>query len=214
MVVKELRNLNNFSSMAAIAAGLNSAPVTRLKRTKEMLGQKTLASKADLDSTLDSTRNFSNYKDMLKTINPPCVPFFGMFSVSLTISLESDGPKGFGCLLSLSSRMAIRITFRYRPVPQTACLPPHPTPRSLPVPSRIVNRSSTSSNVRSPLRSSGTSSSINFNLTILQGVSLYPTLLCAVLMRRTSGGTTCMRSVFSLSRGRRKRTECRSSCDD
>lgn len=63
--------------MAAIAAGLNSAPLTRLKRTKELLSQKTLALKADLDRTLDSTKNFSYYKEMLKTINPPCVPFFG-----------------------------------------------------------------------------------------------------------------------------------------
>lgn len=49
-----------------------------------------MALKADLDKTLDSTRNFSYYKDMLKTINPPCVPFFGTFwdipyrTVSLT----------------------------------------------------------------------------------------------------------------------------------
>ena len=63
--------------MAAIAAGLNSAPVTRLKRTKEVLSPKTQAMKADLDKTLDSTKNFANYKEMLKTINPPCVPFFG-----------------------------------------------------------------------------------------------------------------------------------------
>jgi son of sevenless-like protein len=63
--------------MAAVAAGLNIAPVLRLKRTKELLSQKTNAVKAELDKTLDSSKNFSNYKDMLKTINPPCVPFFG-----------------------------------------------------------------------------------------------------------------------------------------
>ena len=63
--------------MAGVIAGLNSAPITRLKRTKEQLNQKTTTQKADLDRTLDSSKNFSNYKDMLKTINPPCVPFFG-----------------------------------------------------------------------------------------------------------------------------------------
>jgi son of sevenless-like protein len=63
--------------MAGVVAGLNSAPITRLKRTKELLSAKTVSLKANLDATLDSSKNFANYKDMLKTINPPCVPFFG-----------------------------------------------------------------------------------------------------------------------------------------
>lgn len=63
--------------MAGVVAGLNSAPITRLKRTKELLSAKTASLKANLDATLDSSKNFANYKDMLKTINPPCVPFFG-----------------------------------------------------------------------------------------------------------------------------------------
>jgi len=67
--------------MAGVVAGLNSAPITRLKRTKELLSAKTVSLKANLDATLDSTKNFANYKEMLKTINPPCVPFFGMLSL-------------------------------------------------------------------------------------------------------------------------------------
>jgi len=67
--------------MAGVVAGLNSAPITRLKRTKELLSAKTVSLKANLDATLDSTKNFANYKEMLKTINPPCVPFFGMPSL-------------------------------------------------------------------------------------------------------------------------------------
>lgn len=84
-MVQELRNLNNFSSMAGVVAGLNSAPITRLKRTKELLSAKTASLKANLDATLDSSKNFANYKDMLKTINPPCVPFFGTHHVHIQI---------------------------------------------------------------------------------------------------------------------------------
>lgn len=69
--------MNNFSSMAGIVAGLNAAPVDRLKRTKELLSAKSLAMKADLDKIMDSSKNFAHYKETLKTINPPCVPFFG-----------------------------------------------------------------------------------------------------------------------------------------
>jgi son of sevenless-like protein len=75
--LQELKNMNNFSSMAGIVAGLNAAPVDRLKRTKELLSSKTLVLKEELDRTMDSSKNFLNYKEALKTINPPCVPFFG-----------------------------------------------------------------------------------------------------------------------------------------
>lgn len=75
--------MNNFSSMAGVVAGLNAAPVDRLKRTKELLSTKTMAMKLDLDRTMDSSKNFANYKEMLKTINPPCVPFLGEPLVSL-----------------------------------------------------------------------------------------------------------------------------------
>ena len=73
--------------MAGVVAGLNSAPITRLKRTKELLSAKTVSLKANLDATLDSTKNFANYKEMLKTINPPCVPFFGASLQSFLPSL-------------------------------------------------------------------------------------------------------------------------------
>ncbi|WVQ76637.1 hypothetical protein IAR50_006310 [Cryptococcus sp. DSM 104548] len=89
----ECRNLNNFSSLAAITAGLNSAPIARLRRTREHVSQKILATKADIDRNMDSSRNFSNYKDMLKTVNPPCVPFLGFYLTAL-VFIE-DGNKSF-----------------------------------------------------------------------------------------------------------------------
>ncbi|ODN75196.1 hypothetical protein L202_06394 [Cryptococcus amylolentus CBS 6039] len=89
----ECRNLNNFSSLAAITAGLNSAPIARLRRTREHVSQKVLAIKADIDRNMDSSRNFSNYKDMLKTVNPPCVPFLGFYLTAL-VFIE-DGNKSF-----------------------------------------------------------------------------------------------------------------------
>ena len=80
--------------MAGVVAGLNSAPITRLKRTKELLSAKTVSLKANLDATLDSSKNFANYKDMLKTINPPCVPFFGMSLASLSFEdMGTPSPK-------------------------------------------------------------------------------------------------------------------------
>lgn len=78
---QECRLLNNFSSMAACIAGVNAAPIERLKRTKELLSVKTIAMKAELDDKLDSSGNFAKYRQLLKTVNPPCVPFLGWHSL-------------------------------------------------------------------------------------------------------------------------------------
>lgn len=69
--------MNNFSTMAAIMAGLNSTPVRRLHRTRSLLSTKTMALFDDLDKTLDSGKNFAGYRERLKRVDPPCIPFLG-----------------------------------------------------------------------------------------------------------------------------------------
>lgn len=49
-----------------------------MKRTLETVTGKWLTLKNELDGFMDSTKNFSHYKETLKAINPPCVPFLGM----------------------------------------------------------------------------------------------------------------------------------------
>lgn len=72
------RSINNFSTMAAIMAGLNSTPIRRLQRTRSLLSAKTMAAFDDLDKTLDSGKNFAGYRERLKRVDPPCIPFLGM----------------------------------------------------------------------------------------------------------------------------------------
>jgi son of sevenless-like protein len=74
---QECKNLNNFSTIASLCAGINSSPINRMKRTLETVTGKWLTLKSELDGFMDSTKNFSHYKETLKAINPPCVPFLG-----------------------------------------------------------------------------------------------------------------------------------------
>ena len=46
-----------------------------------------------LDTTIDSTKNFANYKQLLRNINPPCVPFLGVYLTYLTFI--NDGNPDF-----------------------------------------------------------------------------------------------------------------------
>jgi son of sevenless-like protein len=76
-VADKCRGLNNFNSLTAIISGLYSAPIHRLKRTWEMVNSRTVQTLESLSKIMNSTKNFAEYREMLHSINPPCVPFFG-----------------------------------------------------------------------------------------------------------------------------------------
>lgn len=99
-VRQHCRMMNNFSTMAAIMAGLNSTPIRRLHRTRSLLSAKTMSLFDDLDKTLDSGKNFAGYRERLKRVDPPCIPFLGeLFLASLPQYPAHDLPAR--CLLDL-----------------------------------------------------------------------------------------------------------------
>ncbi|TXT13115.1 hypothetical protein VHUM_01516 [Vanrija humicola] len=92
-IATELRQLNNFAGMAGVFSGLSGSGITRLKKTWELVPDKAMREFHAIEVILDRNKNFANYKEMLKTINPPCVPFFG-FYLSALVFIE-DGNKDF-----------------------------------------------------------------------------------------------------------------------
>ncbi|CAE6434570.1 unnamed protein product, partial [Rhizoctonia solani] len=90
---QKCRALHNYSSMAALVAGLNSPPIRRLKRTWDLVPAKLTAILDDLEATLDSGRNFTVYKQKLKATDSPCVPIFGVYLMML--ALIQEGYKDF-----------------------------------------------------------------------------------------------------------------------
>jgi son of sevenless-like protein len=64
----------------AILAGLNSAPIHRLKRTWELISTKTTVVLDMVKARMNQTKNFSTYREGLHSIDPPCVPFLGKFN--------------------------------------------------------------------------------------------------------------------------------------
>ncbi|KAK7048205.1 hypothetical protein R3P38DRAFT_3307112 [Favolaschia claudopus] len=82
-VADRCRVLNNFSTMAAITAGLNTPPIRRLKRTWEQVNQRYMALFGACEMTIDSNKNFVKYRTMMTSVIPPCVPFIGVFLTTL-----------------------------------------------------------------------------------------------------------------------------------
>ncbi len=63
--------------MMAIMAGLNSGPIHRLARTKNMLSSKIIQLMDDMDHIMQTQKNYATYRELLKTLVPPCTPFLG-----------------------------------------------------------------------------------------------------------------------------------------
>src|SRR5437764_14837374 len=80
LIAEKCRQLNNFNTLMSIVSGLNSAPVFRLKRTWETVPARFIQTFESLKKIMKSSKNFSEYREMLHSINPPCVPFLGKCS--------------------------------------------------------------------------------------------------------------------------------------
>ncbi|EDK37819.2 hypothetical protein PGUG_01917 [Meyerozyma guilliermondii ATCC 6260] len=84
-VAEKCRQYNNFSSMTAIISALYSSSVHRLKKTWRYVSPETAMHLQSMNRLMNSSRNFNEYRDVLKFIgSEPCVPFFGVYLSDLT----------------------------------------------------------------------------------------------------------------------------------
>lgn len=90
-VAEKCRAYNNFSSMTAIISALFSSPIHRLKKTWALVSRETMSLLQNMNKLMNSSRNFNEYRDMLKFIGlEPCVPFFGVYLSDLTFVLHGN----------------------------------------------------------------------------------------------------------------------------
>lgn len=91
LVAEKCRQYNNFSSMTAIISALYSSPIHRLKKTWAHVSGETMSKLQNMNKLMNSSRNFNEYRDMLKFIgNEACVPFFGVFLSDLTFTYHGN----------------------------------------------------------------------------------------------------------------------------
>ncbi|KAJ5787293.1 hypothetical protein N7457_002283 [Penicillium paradoxum] len=76
--------LNNYDSLMAIICSLDSSMISRLKKTWDIVSQKTKTTLEQLRSIVDVSRNYAVLRQRLQNHVPPCLPFVGTYLTDLT----------------------------------------------------------------------------------------------------------------------------------
>ncbi|KAF7726579.1 hypothetical protein EC973_008624 [Apophysomyces ossiformis] len=87
-IAVELRNHNNYNTLMAVLAGINSAAVLRLKQTHELLSEKKIYKQLQSLERLMSSD--SSYRLALKQSEPPGIPYLGIHSQDLVSMSEAN----------------------------------------------------------------------------------------------------------------------------
>ncbi|KAF9544573.1 hypothetical protein EC957_011884 [Mortierella hygrophila] len=91
-VGEECLKMNNFDTLMAITNGIESTPVSRLYNTWEGINKGYLERFLQLKKAISSDANYSAYRNKLKTVQTPCIPFLGLFFKAITYIEDGNSP--------------------------------------------------------------------------------------------------------------------------
>jgi len=92
-LAEELWKLNNFEALVAVLSSFNCSSLVRLRSTQTSIQAKLNQVQEFLQSEMRCERAYQNYRERLRKICPPCIPYFGMILTNL-VFIE-DGNRTF-----------------------------------------------------------------------------------------------------------------------
>ncbi|KAH6571143.1 hypothetical protein BASA62_004025 [Batrachochytrium salamandrivorans] len=89
-IAQQLEKLNNFNGVKEVLAALQSSSVYRLKKTKELISGKYIKAFEELKRLTSSELNYKILRTKVHAVEPPLVPFPGVYQGDL-VFLETCG---------------------------------------------------------------------------------------------------------------------------
>ncbi|ELT95072.1 hypothetical protein CAPTEDRAFT_226962 [Capitella teleta] len=90
-IMMVFQELNNFNGVLEVISALHSAPVFRLEHSFEEVDQKNHKLMKAFDEAKDlNSDHFKRYIEKLRSIDPPCVPFLGMYLTNIILTEEGN----------------------------------------------------------------------------------------------------------------------------
>ncbi|KAM9732834.1 LOW QUALITY PROTEIN: son of sevenless homolog 1-like [Menidia menidia] len=87
-VLQVFQELNNFNGVLEVVSAMNSSPVYRLDHTFEQIPNRQRKILEDAHEL--SEDHYKKYLAKLRSINPPCVPFFGIYLTNILKTEEGN----------------------------------------------------------------------------------------------------------------------------
>jgi len=110
-IAQHMLQLNNFNSLMAILAGINTSAIYRLKFTREQIPNATKQTLEELTDLMDPTQSYGNYRQKLHDVDPPCVPFLGTYLTDITF-IEDGNPDWIQGLINYRKRELVYSVIR------------------------------------------------------------------------------------------------------
>ncbi|KAG1474165.1 hypothetical protein G6F56_000513 [Rhizopus delemar] len=83
-VASRCLEMNNYNTCMAVLSAFDNSAIGRLKKTWELVSSRTTQSLNYIRRLMGSNRNFQEYREMIHSVNPPCIPFLGIYLQDLT----------------------------------------------------------------------------------------------------------------------------------
>lgn len=99
--------LNNFNAIMEIVSGLQAASVYRLKQTRGGLDSKHVKMLEDCENIMNRQQNFKNLRAHLHSVDPPCIPYVGMYLTDLTFIEDGNSDHLAGGLINFVKRQKV-----------------------------------------------------------------------------------------------------------
>ena len=89
-ILQYLHELHNYNAVMAIVVGFNLAAVPRLKKTIALVDPQLVDAFHEIEALMSPTGSYKAYREALRSISGPVIPYIGLFLADLTFIEEGN----------------------------------------------------------------------------------------------------------------------------